>query len=190
MGSRYITTILLVIALSYGLAACAPPSSYERQKTKWTSDGFLKNNVVDINHKAADNLLSNCNIFIDNQESIIVTSLVNINDMKKSSTMGRMSSEIIANRLAQHGYQIQEIKMGRDILINESEGELILSRELQQIGHKYDAQGFIVGTYAVGEKRRTSDAHVLIALRFVDTNNTIGCSSNYMVRDIDLEMWR
>ena len=190
MGSRYITTILLVIALSYGLAACAPPSSYERQKTKWTSDRLLTTSIIEINQQAADNLLSNCNIFIDNQESIIVTSLVNINDMKKSSTMGRMSSEIIANRLAQHGYKVHEVKMGQNLFVGESQGEFILSRELQEIGKEHDVQGFIVGTYGISERRHAHVNEVLISLRLVDADNIIGCSYNYVVRNTDLNLWR
>ena len=190
MRSKYSILILLVFVLSYGVAACNPSRSYEKHKAELIHERLLQTSIIDINQRGADNLLSECNIFIDKQEPVIVTSLVNIDDMRKSSAMGRMSSEIIANRLAQHGYKIQEIKMGRDIMINEPEGEFILSREMQQIGHKYNVQGFIVGTYAASEKRRNADSQVLIALRFVDTNNTIGCSSNYMIRDIDLEMWR
>ena len=187
MRSKYSILILLVFVLSYGVAACAPPSSPDRQRSGLINDRM---NVVDINHMAADNLLSSCNIYIDNQESIIVTSLVNIDDMRKSSTLGRMSSEMIANRLAQHGYRIHEVKMGQNIFVSESQGEFILSRELHEIGKEHNVQGFIVGTYGVSERRHAIINEVLISLRFVDPDNMIGCSHNYVVRDTDLNLWR
>jgi len=106
-----------------------------------------------------------------------------------------MSSEIIANRLSQQGYKVHEIKMGRDIFVIESEGELILSRDLHQIAEKHDVQGFVVGTYAVGDHvvgktRRYLDTQALISLRYVDRDNVVAGSHNYVIENTDLEMWQ
>lgn len=80
--------------------------------------------------------------------------------------------------------------MGNNIFVNESEGELILSRELQRIGKKHDVQGFVVGTYAVSDKReRYFEPQVAVSLRFVDINNIVGCSHNYLIKDTDIKMW-
>lgn len=181
--------LISILVLSLAAVSCAP-----RETAVHPGTG-PKPAIVEATERATDNLLGQCNIFMDQKEPIIVTSLVNIDDVRKSSTLGRMSSEIIANRLSQHGYQVREVKMGHNIFVSELEGEFILSRELHEIARKHDVQGFIVGTYAAGSyaarhQTRFLDTKALISLRFVDTDNNIACSYNYVVRDTDLEMWK
>lgn len=183
MHSKYLFMSLVLVVVAALIMSCAPNKSYSVQKTKGS-------NIVQANSEATDQLLSMCNLFLDDQEPIIVTSLVNIDDMGRSSTLGRMSSEIIANRLSQHGFKVREVKMGQDIFVDQNKGEFILSRELQQIGAKHEVQGFIVGTYAVSDKReRYFEPQVVISLRFVDTENNLGCSHNYVINNTDLKMW-
>ncbi len=160
-------------------------------------DNNIKRNIInsdytftDVHENAVDSMLGSCNIYIDKQKPIIVASLVDIDNMKKSSTLGRMSSEIVAGRLSQQGFRVQEVKMSQsDIFVSEAEGEMILSRNLHQIGKKHDVQGFVVGTYAIGKYHR-SEADVFVALRFIDTNNIIGCSVNYVVLNTDPRLWK
>jgi len=165
------------------LISCAPKENAFQQK--------YMSNFTAVNERAADNLVANCGQYMDKSKPIIVASLANIDDLKKSSTLGRMSSEVVAGRLAQHGFMIREVKMGEtDIFVSEEQGEMILSRDLQQIGQKHDVQGFVVGTYAIGQEYRHYDADVFISLRFVNVDNIIGCSSNYTVRNTDPALWQ
>jgi len=196
MRTRSYLTLLLAGFFVFAMAACAP-TPYDRQRAALLNEKLKETDIVQSTEQATDRLIGQCNIFLDKNEPIIVTSLVDIDDVRKSSTLGRMSSEIVANRLAQHGYQVREIKMGQDIFVSDtdSEGEFILSRELQQIGERHNVQGFIVGTYAVGtyalgKRTRYLDTQALISLRYVDTDNIIGCSYNYIVKDTDLYMWK
>ncbi|ACV68443.1 FlgO family outer membrane protein [Desulfohalobium retbaense] len=184
MRFKQLILIALLVMTAAVAVSCAPNRPYNQQMSKQQAD------IVEVTSDAADRLLGSCNVFVDTQKPIIVTSLVDIDDMQKSSTLGRMSSEIIANRLASHGYSVREVKMGNNIFVNESEGELILSRELQRIGKKHDVQGFVVGTYAVCDKRkRYFEPQVAVSLRYVGLDNIIRCSHNYIVRNTDLEMW-
>lgn len=188
MRTRHFIFILLILALSFSMAACTTYKTYDKPASSGKT-------LVEANQNAADQLISQSNVFIDQQKPIIVTSLVNVDDVSKSSTLGRMSSEIIANRLSQQGYKVHEIKMGRDIFVIESEGELILSRDLHQIAEKHDVQGFVVGTYAVGDHvvgktRRYLDTQALISLRYVDRDNVVAGSHNYVIENTDLEMWQ
>ncbi len=140
--------------------------------------------------QAADNLLKNCQLPIDQNKPIIVTSLVDIDQMGKSSTLGRMSSELIASRLAQHQIKVREVKMSQsDIFVSQKEGEFILSRNLREIGEKHQVQGFVVGTYAIGQYNRY-DVDVYISIRFVNTENIITCSENYVLANTDPELWK
>jgi len=183
--------ILGLLTLLYALSACDTSAKLERRyMDEQIKAELYEENLITINEEAADELLGSCNVPIDQNETVIVTSIVNIDDMHRSSTLGRMSSEMIANRLAQHGYSVREIKMGRNIFVSEAEGEFILSRELHEIGEKHDVQGFIVGTYAKGETRQFANTEVFVSLRYVGIDNIIRCSHNYIVSDTDLSMWQ
>ena len=76
-----------------------------------------------------------------------------------------------------------------DIFVSEKEGEMILSRNLHQIGRKHDVQGFVVGTYAIGTFHRY-DVDVFVSLRFVNTDNIIACSANYVIKNTDPQFWK
>ncbi|SDU42147.1 FlgO family outer membrane protein [Desulfobacula phenolica] len=132
------------------------------------------------NIEAVDELLNNCNNQLSLKRPIIVASLVSVDDIYKSSTYGRMSAEIIANRLAQHGYSVKELKMNQNrIYIKKGEGEFVLSRDLQNVASKHDVQAVVVGTYALlNEGYKDS---VCVCLKIVDPiSNIIGCSKCYI----------
>ena len=84
---------------------------------------------------------------------ILVASFVNIDNVQQSSTFGRMVSEQIGSRIAQHGYKVIEMKLRTEsIFIQTQNGEFLLSRELQLIGQQYDAYAVVVGTYGVSKE--------------------------------------
>ena len=184
---RYFSIFVLAIIVM-AVMACVPKD----KNLKHNNSGAVQaqEHFTSIQEQAADSMLDSCIVGIDKSKPIIVTSLVHIDNMNKSSTLGRMSSEMIAARLAQQGFKVQEVKMSQsDIFVSEEEGEMILSRNLHQIGRKHDVQGFVVGTYSIGAFHRY-DVDVFVSLRFVDVNNIIRCSANYIVRNTEPELWK
>lgn len=147
-----------------------------------------KKDLIEQNIEATDNMLNNCNIIFDKQRPIIVTSIVNIDNISQSSTFGRISSEIIANRLAQHGYNIKELKMNQaKIYVRKNEGEFVLSREIQEIANRHNVQGIVVGTFAVEDKNFSKEKKVFVSLRIVETQtDRIGCAYCYKLKVTDL----
>ncbi|MCK5837937.1 MAG: hypothetical protein KAH09_11775, partial [Desulfobacula sp.] len=129
-------------------------------------------------NEAVDELLNNCIIKLDPVRPVIVASLVSIDDIQKSSTFGRMSSEIIASRLSQLGYSVKELKMSQNqIYIKRAEGEFVLSRDIQNIATKNNVQAIVVGTYAIN---KVGSRNINICLKVVDpVTNIIGCSQCY-----------
>jgi len=129
--------------------------------------------------EAVDELLNNCINTLSKARPIIVASLVSVDNIHQSSTFGRMSAEIIANRFSQLGYPVKELKMNQNqIYIKRNEGEFILSRDIQDIATKHDVQAVVVGTYAVGSAGYR-DIHV--CLKIVDpVSNIIGCSKCFI----------
>ena len=150
---------------------------------------FNNNKQIDLiekTKKATDTLLNSCNVSLDNKNSIIVTSLVNINNIQESSTHGRMSSEIVASRMAQKGYYVKEIKLTQSkIFVRQREGEFALSRKIKEIASKHNIDALVVGTYAVGRQK------VRISLRLVLTeDNRIACAHSYAVEHFnDKNFW-
>ena len=102
---------------------------------------------------------------------ILVASFVNIDNLIQSSTLGRIISEQISSRLAQHGYKIIEMKLRQEsVFIKKNEGEFMLSRDLKDLGIAHDVHAVLVGTYAVSKYLvyvsarvvRTEDSAVLV----------------------------
>jgi len=113
----------------------------------------------------------------DSNGAIIAASLVNINNLAETCSLGRIVSEQMLGRLAQHGYRVVEMKLRQDsIFIKKNEGEFLLSRELQNIGEKHQASAVLVGTYAV------SKYVVFMSVRMVRTaDNTVIASYDYQL---------
>lgn len=190
MRYKYFFYSLLPVLIVCLLISCVPKDGPRNNSNPAKESTGLEQNFTAVHEDAVDKMLGNCIVNIDKSKPVIVTSLVDIDNMHKSSTLGRMSSEMIAARLAQHGFRVQEVKMGQtDIFVSEEEGEMILSRSLHQIGRKHDVQGFVVGTYAIGTFHRY-DVDVFVSLRFVDVNNIIGCSVNYIIKNSEPELWK
>lgn len=119
-----------------------PPSSFKPYST-----------ILESSYAAADKLadiLRQREISMD--KPILSASFVNIDNLTESSTLGRIISEQISSRLAQHGFKIIEIKLRQESLfIKEGKGEFLLSRELRDISAGHDVYAVLVGTYAVSE---------------------------------------
>jgi TolB-like protein len=113
----------------------------------------------------------------DTNGAIIAASLVNINNLAETCSLGRVISEQMLGRMAQHGFKIVEMKLRQDsVFIKKNEGEFLLSRELQNIGEKHHANAVLVGTYAV------SKYVVFISVRMIRTSdNTVIASYDYQL---------
>lgn len=78
----------------------------------------------------------------------IVATLVNIDQLEQSSTLGRLISEQVASRMSQLGYGVLELKVRNGVYMKRNEGELLLTREIKEVASTHNAQAVIVGTYA------------------------------------------
>lgn len=193
LGIRIILYVCIGISIIFGALSCSSMNNkmHDKQYQIKKENIYGKSNLLEKTKKATELLVDSCDIISKKENKIIiVTSLVNIDNLKQSSTLGRMSSEIIANRLSQIGFNVKEIKMGSEIFVNVSSGEFILSRELREIGEKHEVNGFVVGTYAVSKDQLFIDSEVIISLRYVDTNNMIACSHSYVIENANKEMWQ
>lgn len=137
--------------------ACAPSS----QQTKYSKKPAVSHlfdtepysSVLESSYLAADRLASALlHRHFPLDTPIVAASFVSVDNLTESSTFGRIISEQISSRLAQHGFRIIEVKLRQEsVFIKKGQGEFMLSRELKDLGDSREIRAVLVGTYAVSE---------------------------------------
>lgn len=118
---------------------------------------------------AAAKQLISANPGLTGYDPMIAATFVDIDNLRTSSTFGRISSELFASALSQAGIRMREVKMRDSLFIEQRLGELMLSREIARLRDSYDANSILLGTYAQADETlylnvrivRTRDAAVL-----------------------------
>ena len=119
-------------------------------------------NMIGISYAAADALASQLERSFPAGTSIIVTTLVSINQLESSSPMGRLISEQLANRFTHLNYNVIEVKTRNQLYVKRNEGELILTREIREIAQHHKVQLIVSGTYTETPDR------VFVNLKVID----------------------
>ncbi len=122
-----------------------------------TSD-FLQPSLIDYTYPAADQLFYNLGHGsvephlhpLRSDQSLLVASFVELDNIEKTSTFGRLVAEQMASRLTQKGFNFIELKLREKLYVrSQPGGELALSRDLVAISRQHNAQAILVGTYSV-----------------------------------------
>ncbi len=106
--------------------------------------------------------------------SLITTTPVNINNLKLASPLARLLMEEMASWFVGAGYDVQEIRKGRNVLFSEETGELMLTRDADLLARKDFRSALIMtGTYVVTSK------HVRFNIRLIHagSNNVMAMTS-------------
>ncbi|MFN3612570.1 FlgO family outer membrane protein [Tepidimonas sp.] len=80
---------------------------------------------------------------------LLVATIVDVNDLRVSSPLGRTLSEQYSSAAAAAGIDVREMKLRGDVFVREQTGELLLSREIKDIARVHRATAVLVGTYSV-----------------------------------------
>ncbi|WP_457572683.1 FlgO family outer membrane protein [Desulfolithobacter sp.] len=86
------------------------------------------------------------------RQPILVTTIVDNNDLDKTSPFGRSLQNQLASGLVRQGYQVSELKLRRNLMIRSGGGEFMLSRDLEQVSRKQRVQAVVVGTYTLSQR--------------------------------------
>ena len=166
---KLILFFILILTTMFSIYGC---SSSSRSRSVLHSQYSVKGNLVNIGYHVADRLISNLKQPINSGDSIVVATFVQIDDLNKSSTFGRVIAEQIASRLSQKGYKVKEVKFRQDtIFVQGGEGEFLLSRDLRAISKKHDASAVVVGTYGDVYNER------YVSARIINPSNSLLVSS-------------
>ncbi|PIE59679.1 MAG: hypothetical protein CSA32_02510 [Desulfobulbus propionicus] len=86
------------------------------------------------------------------EQPVLVTTLVDNNDLQKTTAFGRSLQDAILGGFVQRGYAAKELKLRPEVVVQEQRGEFMLSRELSKIAQRQRAQAVVVGTYTLANR--------------------------------------
>lgn len=168
-----ILSMISFLLIGFILSGCALSSQPTADKPKF--------DMTDLNYKAAEKLLLHSGI--PKESIIIMATVVNIDEIEKSSTLGRLISEHISSQFIHKGMNVVEMKFRENVYIKQNEGEMMLTREIGKLATSYRANAVVVGTYAI------SNSAVYINLKIIDpkTNVAISATDYVLPMNSDIE---
>jgi TolB-like protein len=98
-------------------------------------------------------------------ERLIFTTLVSLDDLRKTSKFGRTMSESLATQLFQHGYGVVELRKSANIMVQAGNGEMVLSRDATRLAKQYEANAIVAGTYSLTPKT------VIVNVKLLDVHS-------------------
>jgi TolB-like protein len=136
--------LICLLALPLLLAGCASDPAQESVNYSTVSS----NAFVGATYGAADALLAQLKGRLVDDQPLIMATIVNIDALEQTSTLGRLVSEQISTRLARGGLKMLEMKLRNNVYLKRNQGELMLTREIGEVAHTHNAQAVVVGSYA------------------------------------------
>lgn len=85
-------------------------------------------------------------------QPILVATPVNNDDLESTTSFGRSLQNSLVAGFVHRGYAVKEIKLRRNLLVEERHGEFMLSRNLQDLAGSQRAQAVVVTTYTVANR--------------------------------------
>lgn len=125
-----------------------------------------KPDLIETNYNAIDMLVSRIRPSLPADGKMIVATVVNINSLENTSTLGRVISEHVLGRLSQSGYGVIELKIRNQVYMKRDEGEFLLTREIRDLARTHNAQALVVGTYAEASDR------LFISLKVIEVSGS------------------
>ncbi|NBW39873.1 hypothetical protein EBR25_02600 [bacterium] len=112
-----------------------------------------------------------------------ITTFVNLDDLKTTSSFGRIYGEQLMSELAMRGYDVVELRHADALQFLSNNGEFALSRDVAQVRRERDLGAIIVGTYVV------SPVRVYINARLVDpaTSKVLSAGSVEMAKTDEIK---
>ena len=116
--------------------------------------------------------------------SILVSSLVRLDDFERTSAFGQLSSQQIASRLGQQGFRVLEVRLGTELRMErKGGGEFMLTRDSAKLlSSEYNASSVLVGCF------QEVDSRIFVSVRVVrlSDNAIIGAYEYYLPKNSEL----
>lgn len=149
IGSAARPAVAASLALAALFSAGCSTQSTVYTKPEPTYEEAKASPFVAANREAMAALLAGVDVASLSGTPMLVATVVNVNDLRKTAPLGRTLSEQYASLLVERGLIVKELKLRGDIFVRETTGELMLSREIKDIAKLHSAGVVLVGTYSV-----------------------------------------
>lgn len=120
---------------------------------------------VELNRQVISKLVAGFDPEPTRNAPVLVATIVNVNDMRRTAPLGRTLSEQYASHMASAGFNVKEMKLRGTVFVKEETGELLLSREIKEIARSHNATMVLVGTYS------TAANFTFVSLKFIRTED-------------------
>jgi len=100
---------------------------------------------------------------VEGQMVLLPTTFVNLDDLSRTSTFGRLCAEQLAEELKKREFEVVELRRLKELLIQPGRGELSLSREVEEIFNTYQANSLLLGTYVITGQQVVLSARLVMA---------------------------
>jgi len=81
--------------------------------------------------------------------SLMLTTMVEVDNLYATSRFGRTFTESLSTRLFRHGFGVVEIRKASEVLVKNNSGELMLSRDAKMLAKEQRVHGIVVGIYSL-----------------------------------------
>jgi hypothetical protein len=160
------STLLIPALLIATLSGCGTFHNYEVKDA----------DLVEVSYDAVDELKDKLAQRAPKNSLVIVTTLLNVDNLNKTSAFGRIVSDQIASAFHKAGYQIIGMEIPIDLFMMKEDGSLQLSDDTKKRLKRYHAGVLVGGVYAPGKK------NAYVSLRVIDTaTKNIISSSDFSV---------
>ena len=137
--------------------------------------------LIPLSQEAVKNLLSNSTKTPPKNSMIVISSFVNVDKLKDTSSFGRIVSSQIASAFFNSGYRIKAMELPTELFVQSNNGFLQLSPEAKSALKSQGASALVVGVFAPG--RRT--AYVTIRMLDLDSQEVISSTDFSVPMGID-----
>ena len=158
--------IIGAVFLASTLLAGNYPSIKTTQDFNYASSSNVAGYFNQIASAIADQLGQNKNFHNIKDTPIAITSIVNIEDLKKSDKFGNSISEILIHEMQVRGYKVIDFKIMKNIRIDKK-GDYAFSRSLEELKKEQKINFVLSGTYT-----QYSDG-IAVNCRIVDIKTNI-----------------
>jgi len=141
-------TSAAVLAIALATSGCMADSESAPGTAAPTSTTTKNDGLGELVYLAAQTAAERAGV-LSKDRPIVVTTMVSVDDLRQSSTFGRLASQLISNRLSQRGYMVRDLNYTHAVEIAPETGELSLSRDATRVLGSTNAQAVVTGTYAV-----------------------------------------
>ncbi len=128
----------------------------------YKTQGYLNTDLIEASYKASSQLQDKFTRKIPKDSIILVSTLLNVKNLKETSAFGRIISNQLATSLHDAGYQIIGMDLPADLFMMKDDGELLLSENDKARLKQFKSVVIVGGVYAPGKQ------NTYVTLRAVD----------------------